>query len=209
MSAPLDITVPLARGTAEWPGDTPFDCGWHARIAEGSSVNLTRLTMSPHVATHADAPMHVREGAPASEMLPVDAFIGAATVVVLRDATGPVTIDELTALGAPIGTERILLRTGASIAAGAFPDAWRTLAPDAAAAYARGGLRLLGVDAPSVDARTATTLAVHHALFDGGAFVLENLDLRAVAAGRYTLTALPLRIIGADAAPVRALLTPA
>ena len=69
-----------------------------------------------------------------------------------------------------------------------------------------GGLRLLGVDAPSVDARDARTLAVHRALFSGGAVVLENLDLSAVSPGDYELTAYPLRIAGLDAAPVRAVL---
>jgi arylformamidase len=67
---------------------------------------------------------------------------------------------------------------------------------------------LLGVDCPSVDDRESKTLAVHHALFDGGAFVLENLDLRGVTPGRWELLALPLRVGAMDAAPVRAFLRP-
>jgi len=77
-----------------------------------------------------------------------------------------------------------------------------------AAELARRGVRLVGVDAPSVDERESRALDVHHALFDGGAFVLENLDLRAIEPGRYELIALPQRLAGLDAAPVRALLRP-
>jgi arylformamidase len=80
------------------------------------------------------------------------------------------------------------------------------LSAAAASALAKRGVRLVGVDAPSVDERESRTLEVHHALFDGGAFVLENLDLRDVAQGRYELIALPQRLAGLDAAPVRALL---
>jgi arylformamidase len=102
--------------------------------------------------------------------------------------------------------KRLLLRTGHSIAGGRFPERWPVLFPATAAELARRGLRLLGVDAPSVDERESKTLAVHHALFAGGAFVLENLDLRGVPPGRYELVALPLRLAGLDAAPVRAVL---
>ena len=81
-----------------------------------------------------------------------------------------------------------------------------SLDPTIAARLAERGLRLFGVDAPSVDARHSTRLEVHHALFGGGAFVLENLDLRGVSEGRYELIALPQRLAGLDAAPVRAVL---
>lgn len=200
----LDITVATRVGTPEWPGDTPFGCGWTARIAEGSSVNLTSLTMSPHVGTHADAPVHVRDGAPASESLPLEAFVGPAF---LLDLPGPPRdVGEELLEQVPPGTTRLLLRTGASIAGGAFPHDWPALTPATAAALIARGLRLLGVDAPSVDRRDSRSLGVHHALFAGGAAVLENLALGAAPAGECALIALPLRVEGLDAAPVRAAL---
>jgi len=199
-----DVSVVTRVGTPEWPGDTPFSCGWSARIADGSSVNLTTITSSPHVGTHADAPLHVRDNAPAVDALPLDAFIGAALVV---DVRGPARdLDSELVERVPPGTTRLLLRTGASIATGAFPDDWPALSSDTAALLVSRGLRLLGVDAPSVDRRDSKTLEVHHALFDGGACVLENLDLREVSEGSYELLAAPLRWAGVDAAPVRALL---
>jgi arylformamidase len=202
-----DISVLTGAGTPEWPGDTPFSCGWSARIADGSSVNLSSVTGSPHVGTHADAPLHVRDGAAGAEALPLDAFIGPALVI---DVAGvPRDLGADLAARVPDGTARLLLRTGTSIAGGRFPEDWPALSAETAGLLVRRGLRLLGVDAPSVDRRESKSLAVHHALFDGGAYVLENLDLRSVAEGHYELWAAPVRWAGVDAAPVRALLSDA
>jgi len=199
-----DISVVTGASTPEWPGDTPFSCGWSARIADGSSVNLTAITASPHVGTHADAPLHVQDDGASAETLPLDAFIGTALMI---DVAGPVRdLGAEWASRVPDGTARLLLRTGATIASGTFPADWPALSPAAAELLVRRGVRLLGVDAPSVDRRESKTLAVHHALFDGGAQVLENLDLRAIAEGEYELAAVPVKWAGVDAAPVRAVL---
>jgi arylformamidase len=200
-----DISVLVRPGTPEWPGDAPFTCGWTCRLADGDSVNLSHTAGSPHVGTHADAPLHVRDGAPASDALPLAPFIGEALVLDVSDAAPgelPLAEDDPRLAGCT----RLILRTGRSIADGSFPGAWPALSPATAAALARRGVQLVGVDAPSVDDRESKTLDVHHALFDSGAYVLENLDLRGVAAGRYELIALPQRLAGLDAAPVRALL---
>jgi arylformamidase len=200
-----DISVLVRSGTPEWPGDVPFTCGWTCRISAGAAINLSSTAGSPHVGTHADAPLHVRDGWPASDALPLDVFLGDALVLDLErspDGVLPLRADDPRL----VGVRRLLLRTGRTIASGAFPDAWPVLDPTVAGALAAGGLRLLGVDAPSVDERESKSLAVHHALFAGGAWILENLDLRHVPPGRYELLALPQRLDGLDAAPVRAVL---
>jgi arylformamidase len=200
-----DISVEVRVGTPEWPGDAPFECGWTTRIAAGASVNLSRVGGSPHVGTHADAPLHVRDGWPASDSLPLEVFLGEAVVIdVSGTPDGPLSLDLDDARLA--GVERLLLRTGRSIAEGRFPPDWPVLDSVTAARLAERGLRLFGVDSPSVDARHSTRLEVHHALFGGGAYVLENLDLRGIPGGRYELIALPQRVAGLDAAPVRAVL---
>lgn len=200
----LDVSVTTRVGVPEWPGDTPFSCGWTARIGDGSSVNLTAMTMSPHVGTHADAPLHVRDGAAASETLRLEAFVGPAFVL---DVAGPPRdLGEEVLARVPSETRRLLLRTGHTIGNGRFPSDWPALTPTTARALVSRGLWLLGVDAPSVDRRESKALDVHHALFDGGACIVENLDLGAAAKGDCTLIALPLRVAGLDAAPVRAAL---
>jgi arylformamidase len=202
----IDVSIPLRGETPEWPGDTPWSCRWTWEMARGDSVNVSCTTGSPHVGTHADAPFHVDPSWPTSESMPLDAFVGPATVVDLgahRGAVEPRVLGTRTIAGG-----RLLLRTNRSIASGAFPDDWPFLSTECAAALLGRGLRLLGVDAPSVDARTSTTLEVHRALFAGGAMVLENLDLRSVTPGDYELIAAPLRLVGLDAAPVRAMLRP-
>jgi len=209
----IDASVPLRPGTPEWPGDTPFACGWTARLSSGATVNLSSLTMSPHVGTHADAPLHVRDGWPPSDALPPAAFVGRAVLVDVSDCEGEIGLDMLVARAARQrvaldGAARLLLRTGRTIAAGVFPGGWPWLAPACVRALAAGGLVLLGVDAPSVDGRESKALETHHALFGAGAYNLENLDLRQAMPGCYELLGAPLRLDGLDAAPARVLLRP-
>ncbi len=203
-----DISVPFDAGTPEWPGDTPFSCGWSWEIAGGAAVNVGRIVTSPHVGTHADAPLHVRATGAGASHLPLAPFLGPARVVDVSSVQGVITLVHLQRAGYNSETKRLLLHTGRSVAAGAFPTAWPTLDPQAARILTRAGLVLLGVDAPSVDERESKTLAVHHALFDGGAYILENLDLRGIAPGDWDLLALPMPVGAIDAAPVRALLRP-
>jgi arylformamidase len=173
-------------------------------MAKGASVNVSTLTMSPHVGTHADAPLHVRDGWPAADAMPLHPFAGPALVRGVPRGASAVDADDLSLPDERV--ERLLLRTDCSIVDGAFPDAWPALTPEAARALVARGLLLLGVDAPSVDERESKTLEVHRALFAGGAYILENLDLRGVDDGAYELVAFPLKLCGLDAAPVRAVL---
>jgi arylformamidase len=202
-----DISIAVREGTPEWPGDTPYSCRWSWSISQGSSVNVSSLTMSPHVGTHADAPLHVRDGWPGSHELPLEPFMGRCTVVDVSGETEPIGFDRLAPLFAGAGrVERLLLKTGRTIATGAFPESWPTLTELCTRSLLGVGLRLLGVDCPSVDERESKTLPVHHMLFDGGAYLLENLDLRRVPPGEYELIAPPMKLMALDAAPVRALL---
>lgn len=201
-----DISVTLSADTCQWPGDTPFTCGWTARIQDGSSVNLSSISLSPHVGTHADAPLHVRDGWPGSHELPLEPFIGAVTVVDATTFEGEIPIDVLDRMLPHAGVERLLLRTGKTIASGEFPDDWPTLSEASTRVLLGRGLRLLGVDAPSVDQRNSKSLPVHNMVFAGNACVLENLDLRRIAPGEYELFAFPLKLMALDGAPVRAVL---
>lgn len=207
-----DISVTVNRDTPEWPGDTAFSSQWSTTISGGDSVNVSAMTSSAHVGTHADAPLHVRDGWPGSHELPLDAFHGRAIVIDLTSADGEVALDRLAeSISGDIPERiarapRVLLKTGRTVGAGQFPTDWPALSEECARALLGYGARLLGVDCPSVDARESKSLPVHHMLFSGNACVLENLDLRRVAAGEYELLAFPLKLMGMDAAPVRAVL---
>jgi len=201
-----DISITLANGTPEWPGDTPFSCGWSTTVTQGSSVNVSTYTTSPHVGTHADAPLHVRSGWSGSHELPLEAFYGRAAVV---DVTGVSQEIDIRAIDAAVGEgliERVLLKTGCTIGSGAFPESWPILSESCARTLLGRGLRLLGVDAPSVDDRHSKSLPVHKMIFSGNGCILENLDLRRITPGFYELMAFPIKMMSLDAAPVRAIL---
>lgn len=201
-----DISIPLAAGTPSWPGDTAYECRWGMEISAGASVNVSSMHTSPHVGTHADAPLHVRSGAPAADAIPLIPFNGPAIAVDVRSVEGPITMAILEQSGLHGPVERLLVRTDRTVATGSFPVRWPALTADCAKELVARGLKLLAVDCPSVDDRDSKSLEVHHAVFDGGAWVLENLDLRGVSAGRVELRALPMAMGAVDAAPVRALL---
>jgi arylformamidase len=201
-----DISITLAGGTPEWPGDTPYTCGWTATLSQGSSVNVSSYTTSPHVGTHADAPLHVRDGWQGSHELPLEAFYGRASVVDVGNEAREIEIDTIDASVGDSRVERLLLKTGSTIASGTFPESWPTLSEACARELLGRGLRLIGVDAPSVDERHSKSLPVHKMIFAGNACILENLDLRRIPPGPFELIAFPLKIMSLDAAPVRAIL---
>lgn len=196
----------------------PFSCGWTARREDGANINLGAVTCSTHAGTHADAPLHVDSAGAASESLTLVPFVGESCVIARPPGTAidaPITLLMLHSMVSQAmrravvkAPPRLLCRTGCSVSSGAFPDAWPALETDAVAWLVSSGIVLWGIDAPSVDVRTSKTLPVHHALFASGAFVLENLALDGVPVGEYELLAQPLAIVGADAAPVRAILRP-
>ena len=201
-----DISIPMGMSTPEWPGDQPFSCGWTQTLARGDSVNLSAITTSPHVGTHADAPLHVRDGWPASHDIPLPPFAGQAHVCRVDASVETIEMRHLRALPTNGRVERLLVRTDCSVANGRFPERWPVMSVDAIHALLERGLVLLGVDTPSVDARHSKTLDVHHALFGGGAFNIESLNLRGVEEGEYELIAYPILVQGLDAAPLRAVL---
>jgi len=178
--------------------------------ATGGSVTVCRVTMSPHTGAHADAPIHVSAGAGDAASLPLGPFWGPCAVVDVRgvEAIGADEIARALAQAAGFGApcERLLVRTQDAPYA-TFPERFPHFTADGAAALARlQGLRLVGIDTFSVDAVDSKDLPAHRALFGAGIVLLEGLDLSAAAPGRYELVALPLKLAGADASPVRAAL---
>jgi len=200
----IDVSLPIDGESIAWTGIAPPSLAREASIADGDAVTVGRLALCLHTATHADAPGHVAEAAVAIDAMPIDAYIGPARLVRL-DGSGPVDRARLAARG--IGARpprRLLVATGAPYDGREFPARVPAVEPVTARWLASSGVRLLGVDVPSVDPLDSKALEAHHALLGSGVALLENLALADLPEGEYDLIALPLRIVGGDASPVRA-----
>jgi arylformamidase len=205
----FDISRPLFNGLAPWPGDTAFHFQLKWKMAEGTTVNVGAVTMGVHSGSHADAPFHFQQGADTIERMPLETYFGEAVVVDLtnqfKDGEGrEITIADLSA--AADSAPRVLLKTGVWKDPKIFPEWIPVIANDVAKWLEGRKVKLLGLDLPSVDTIEAKVLVNHHALAAANIAIVESLDLGEVEAGTYHFSALPLRIDGGDAAPVRAIL---
>ena len=204
----FDISRPLFNGLAPWPGDTAFQYELKWKMAEGATVNVGAVTMGVHNGSHADAPSHFKPGAMTIEQMPLEIYLGEAVVVDLSkklgtDRTRQITIGDLESAPEAL---RLLLKTGVWHDSKVFPEWIPVIAPDVAEWLGKRNVKLLGLDLPSVDPIEAKVLVNHHALAAAGIAIVESLDLSEAEAGTYHFSALPLRITGGDAAPVRAIL---
>jgi arylformamidase len=193
----FDISVPLREGMVTYPGDPVVKMERTASIAGGDKVNLTRMDFGLHSGTHVDAPAHFIEGASGVDSVPLESLVGPCVVVEAPDLSR-----ESVAL-APEGAKRVLFKTPNSElwAQDEFAEVFARLDGEAAALLVERGVRLVGVDYLSVGDEAA-----HHALLEAGVVPVEGLDLRGVEPGSYQLICLPLRVVGADGAPARAIL---
>jgi arylformamidase len=205
----FDISRSLFDGLAPWPGDTAFHYELKWKMAEGAAVNVGAVTMGVHNGSHADAPFHFQSAGTTIEQIPLDTYIGEAVVLDLtnrfeRREKHEITIADLEAAAelAP----RLLLKTGIWNDSAIFPNWIPVIAADVAPWLKDRKVKLLGLDLPSVDPIEAKMLVNHHALAAANVAIVESLDLSQVEAGSYRFAALPLRIHGGDAAPVRAIL---
>lgn len=196
----IDVSVAIHPGMVTYPGDPQVRTERAAAIADGDAANLTRLDFGVHSGTHVDAPAHFIERGQGADALPLDLFVGPCVVV---DATAVETeIDESLVDGLD-GAERVLFKTRNSElwARDSFEEDFVRIGPAAARALVARGVRLVGIDYLSVgDPETHTTL------LGAGVAALEGLDLRGVEPGEYRLVCAPLKLVGSDGAPARALL---
>lgn len=195
-----DLSPPVGPDTLVYPGDQPYRQHWTATGA----VHVSAITLSPHLGAHADAPLHYAPGAAAIGVLDLAPFLGPCRVVHALGCGRLVYPEHLqhAAAGLP---ERVLVRTCVRVAT-VWTEDFTALAPETLDWLAGQGVRLVGIDTPSVDPADSTALDSHQRLLRHDLRVLENLVLDAVPAGDYELIALPLRWTGAEASPVRAVL---
>ena len=197
----IDVTIPMRPGMTVWPGDPEFHFEPVARIASGSSCNLSLLSLSAHSGTHCDAPWHfVEDGKKLDEVDP-SVFFGRALLIDLR---GVESIHAADLPAAPL-PPRILFRTrNSDVPANApFDTGFVAIEADAAARIVADGVRMVGVDALSV-APYKRSEETHRVLLGAGVFVVEGLRLERFEAGAHECIVLPMHITGADGAPCRA-----
>jgi arylformamidase len=199
----IDISMELSSQTPEWPGDQPFDYKLSVTKEESGSVNVGQYKSSTHIGTHVDAPFHYDEDGIKIDELPLDVYRSTAQVADVR-GLAKITREELPPLEEGVTT--LLLKTDTWKNRSQFPESWPLFDPSIAEWMAENGVRLLGVDVPSVDAETSKELPMHTAMNRNGRYILEGIVLDGVEAGVYELIALPLKIKGAEGSPVRAVL---
>jgi arylformamidase len=200
----IDISRPIQNSTPTWPGDTPFDFELMWTKEASGSVNVGKLEMSTHTGTHIDAPFHVDSEGKKVHELDLSIYCGKAKVIHLQDVE-VITAHELKKAGLS-ETERLLIRTDSWDDPLRFPEEFSYFHPDAAAYLKEIGVKLIGVDVPSVDFMKSKELPAHHSFLEHSIFILEGLDLSAAEQGDYELIALPLPIVDGDGSPVRAIL---
>lgn len=200
-----DISPPLHAGSPVFPGDTPYQQSWVATLGPGCPVNVSQITTSPHAGAHADAPMHYADGAAAIGAVALDAYLGPCRVIHAIDIGALIEPHHLAHAMAQL-PPRVLVRTNRRAPVDRWVDTFTAFAPGTLEQLADAGVRLVGIDTASVDPADSKTLDAHQVLLRRDMRVLENLVLDDVPEGDYELIALPLKLVQADASPVRAVL---
>ena len=199
-----DITPPVTASLAVWPGDTPPSREVLCDLKRGESVTLSTLRATVHLGAHADAPSHYGLESPAIDERALEYYLGPCQVMRVNVARNSrVSLDDLVG---PIQAPRVLLVTGTFPDPTVFNEDFAALAPQLVDALHDRGVILVGIDTPSVDLFSSKDLPAHNRFLQHDMAILEGLALDGVPDGIYELIALPLRLVGFDASPVRAVL---
>lgn len=200
----FDLSPPIDERLNVWPGDVGYTRTISGHIKDGSTVTTSVIRSTTHMGSHADAPSHYGLDAPTIDQMPLDLYVGECQVVTVNAVRGTRVTPEQ--VEAAIDLPRVILRTGT------FPDFQRWnkdfagLSPELVDLMFEMGVKLVGVDTPSVDLFDSKDLPAHKAFLRHEMAIIEGLVLEGVPDGVYELLAVPLKLIGCDASPVRALL---
>ena len=203
-----DISVGVSPEIPVWPGDPPVVLERLKSIENGDEANLSRMQSGVHVGTNIDAPTHLVQGGATVDAFPLKSLLGRAYVVDLRKAD-VLDAAALESARIPPRTRRLLFKTSNS---GLWTSGETSFQRDFVAVDASGaewlvkkGVKLVGVDYLSV-APFNDGGPTHRILLEAGVVVVEGLNLAQVSKGRYTLYCLPVKLMGSDGAPARAVL---
>jgi arylformamidase len=202
-----DISVPLVDGGLVYPGNPPIEIKPQQEVSKGASANVSSLSFGSHTGTHVDAPKHFFDDGTPVDQLPLDILMGPAVVICMEDDVMAVGEKEL-AMHELKGHTRVLIKTRNSgfIRSRDFVKDYTYLAPDGAEYLASLGMTLVGIDYLSIEQFHSGHHKTHRALLERGIVIVEGLDLSKPPIGPYELRVLPLRLVGLDGAPARAVL---
>ncbi len=199
-----DITPPVSPETAVFPGDTALSREVLLDMKRGDPLTLSTLRGTVHLGAHADGANHYGADAPPIDQMPIEHYLGPCQVIECAAARGRRL--EIGDLRQPVASERVLLKTGTWPDSTEFNTDFAGLSVGLVEHLASEGVRTIGVDTPSVDVADSKDLPAHRTILQHSIAILECLDLASVPAGEYELIALPLKLVGFDASPVRAVL---
>lgn len=203
----IDISPVLSPRIAVWPGDTPYRRTVNASIADGANIDLSQVTTTVHVGAHADAPNHYAADGQGIHERSLDLYYGPCEVIAVSVGRNErITPDHLPSRADL--PSRILFQTDTFPDPDRFNEDFAALSPELVEHLAARGVRLVGIDTPSIDLCADAALLSHNAAARHDLAIIEGVVLAHVVPGRYTLIALPLALEGADASPVRAALLP-
>ncbi len=199
-----DISPAIATGIPVWPGDSDYSFETTWQIADGCPVKVSKITMSTHTGAHCDAPSHYDAQGKSIDEVDLQTYIGSCRVI---DCIG-VRLVEPQHVAAHLADvpQRVLLRTYQSAPQMRWDDDFPYIAPATIELLAQHGVKLIGIDSPSLDPQESKTLNSHMAVKKHQMAILEGIVLDHINAGDYELIALPLKLAGLDASPVRAIL---
>jgi arylformamidase len=203
-----DISIPLQSGMPVWPGDDNPEFEQYTTIDNGYIVNSTRIYSSAHIGTHVDAPRHLFNEGRTIDEIPLKVLIGSTMVVDLNDAN-QINRHVLSSIKWQ-NSSRILFKTLNSkyweSSQSQFKQDFVSLTPDGAEFLLEKKIQLVGIDYLSIDLFNADQLPVHKILLKNDVVIIEGLNLAEVPEGLYELICLPIKILGSDGAPARAIL---
>ncbi|MBS0342753.1 MAG: arylformamidase [Proteobacteria bacterium] len=201
-----DISPPVHAGSPVFPGDTPYQQRWAANIGPGCPVNVSEITLSPHVGAHADAPLHYAPDGASIGHTDLSPFLGPCRVIHAIGCGPLVQWAHIAHAVTDSLPPRVLVRTYTRMPVERWDPQLAAYAPDTIEQLAARGVRLVGIDTASIDPADSKQLPSHQTIRRHDMRVLENLVLDDVPEGDYELIALPLKLVSADASPVRAVL---
>jgi arylformamidase len=205
----IDISMPVSSETPLWPGDPKVELARYSKIEEGDGVNVSRISMSVHTGTHVDAPYHFFQKGAKVDTLPLDVLIGKVQVVYFDDGIEEINASVIEKQKINWDINRIIFKTHNSIRRAVenqeFDRNYVALTADGAEYLVDKNIRLVGIDYLSIGLFTRP-IKTHKILLKAGVIILEGLNLADVSAGEYELICLPVKLVGADGAPARAVL---